>query len=613
MRRAPQFTVRPGRPARAGAWPLPAAGHEDVPGPTARMGRVPPATPADADMAAGTKYRGDCLARPAGGGLPPPQRPIQPTRGTSTSTTATPTPTTRPTTTRLAWCEAEREPAGHLPGATPLGLRQLWRAYRACRKGKRQARDTQAYEARLLDRLVQSRDAIASACWRPSRTSAFVVTRPKLRQIHAAPFADRVVHHALVERLAPLYERVFIHDSYANRLGKGTHAAVDRLQQFMRSVSHGGARRAHALQLDVANFFNSIHRPTLWRLLQHRLARAVRAGQVPAEEARTLQSLCRALLAANPAEGARLRGNPRLLAQVPPHKRLGGMGPHTGLPIGNLTSQFFANVYLNELDQFIKHTLKCRHCVRYVDDFVLLYQDPAQLVAWRGQIEAFLAQRLSLRLKALAQPHPLQAGTDFLGYVVRPHYRLVRRRVVRHLLAHLAGFARRHVRPHALHLPPQACALLRARLASYLAHLRHAGGLWLWRRIQERHPWLARVFAPMATPQAPRPLWAPASVSGLGSQWRWLARTLPGHLALVQVGHCWQMRGACPPGLPPGRRVQQPGLGACTAWPLAALPNLRRGLRAQRLAYALMAQTGHFKSGFKRRALVACWAAPTFV
>ncbi|MBN9367652.1 MAG: hypothetical protein J0H59_11545 [Comamonadaceae bacterium] len=427
------------------------------------MDRVPPVHAAAAALEAGTKCRGYSLAGPAGGGTPPPQRPVRPMRGTSTSTTATSTTTTtttRPIPTRFAWCEAESEhTAGQPPGAAPppWGLRHLWRAYRACRKGKRQARDTQVYESRLLDRLLQSRGAIASAGWRPSRTSVFVVTRPKLRQIHAAPFADRVVHHALAERLAPLYERVFIHDSYANRRGKGTHAAVDRLQAFMRSAPHGGTGPAHALQLDVANFFNSIHRPTLWRLLQHRLARAVRAGQLPADEARTLQSLCRALLAANPAEGARQRGNPRLLAQVPPHKRLGGMGPHTGLPIGNLTSQFFANVYLNALDQLVKHTLQCRHYVRYVDDFVLLHDSPAQLLAWRGQIEAFLAQHLSLRLKALAQPHPVQAGTDFLGYVVRPHYRLVRRRVVRHLRAHLADFERRHVRPHALRPRPARC------------------------------------------------------------------------------------------------------------------------------------------------------------
>lgn len=357
----------------------------------------------------------------------------------------------------FASCEAEREPAGDKiksgrqpPPVAPFGLHALWRAYRVCRKGKRNSRDTQAYEASLLDKLVASRDALArwssSGAWHPSRTYSFIVSRPKLREIHAAPFADRVVHHVLVNRLARIYEPVFIHDSYANRLGKGTHAAVDRLQGFMRQASAGGSQGAYALQLDIANFFNSIHRPTLFR------------------------------------------------------------------PIGNLTSQFFANVYLNALDQFVKHQLKARWYVRYVDDFVLLHPDPAQLLAWRGQIEDFLRQRHSLKLKSLAQPHPLQQGTDFLGYVIRPFYRLARRRVLKRLQCCLRAFARQHVRPHALDLPP-------------------------------------------------------------------------------------------------GHRVQRPGLGPCTEWPLAALPLLRKRLMASNTDHLVVAHSGHFTTGFKRRSLSAVWLA----
>ena len=294
----------------------------------------------------------------------------------------------------FASCVAERERGST---AEPFGLRALWRAYKVCRKGKRAARDTQGYEARLVDKLVRSRDALASLRWRPSRTFSFVVSHPKAREIHASPFADRVVHHVITNRLARLYEPVFIHDSYANRAGKGTHAAVDRLQAFMRQASQGGARPAYALQLDIANFFNCIHRPTLFRLLQGRLQRDVRAGRLTStDEASHLQTLCRVLLEGDPTAGVRQRGPAGRFALVPPHKRLGAVGPTSGLPIGNLTSQFFANVYLNELDQFVKHQLKCRWYVRYVDDFVLLHADPAQLLAWREQIVAFLTERLIL-------------------------------------------------------------------------------------------------------------------------------------------------------------------------------------------------------------------------
>ena len=521
----------------------------------------------------------------------------------------------------FASCVAERERGSH---AEPFGLRALWRAYKVCRKGKRAARDTQGYEARLLDKLVSSRDALSQGRWRPSRTFSFVVSHPKAREIHASPFADRVVHHVIANRLARLYEPVFIYDSYANRVGKGTHAAVDRLQVFMRQASHGGARPAYALQLDIANFFNSIHRPTLFRLLQGRLQRDVRAGKLGSDEASSLQTLCRVLLEGDPTLGVRQRGHASHFALVPPHKRLGAVGPTSGLPIGNLTSQFFANVYLNELDQFVKHQLKCRWYVRYVDDFVLLHSDPAQLLAWRDQIVAFLAERLSLRLKALADPHPLNQGTDFLGYVVRPGYRLARRRVVRRMQVVLQAFERQHVRGTSrglgLDLPVSARELLRAQLASFCTHLSHAQSIRLWLRVQRRHAWLGQLFYLHANP-------------ALGLQPRWACAVPPGNLIeqytalrqrasaivaragaatptrlLMQVGRCWMLPGPSLSGLPAGLPTQRPGLGPCTEWPLTALPALRRGLQRLGLPHAVAEQTGHYATGFKRRTLTAWWA-----
>lgn len=522
--------------------------------------------------------------------------------------------------------------------AFPFGLHALWRAYKVCRKGKRAARDTQGYESRLPDRLVRSRDALASLRWRPSRTFSFVVSQPKAREIHASPFADRVVHHVITERLARLYEPVFIHDSFANRMGKGTHAAVERLQTFLRQACHGGTRSAFALQLDVANFFNSIHRPTLFRLLQGRLLRAVRAGQVAADEARTLQTLCRALLEGDPTVGVRQRGSARLRALVPAHKRLGALGAGRGLPIGNLTSQFFANVLLNELDQFCKHQLKARWYVRYVDDFVLLHPDAAQLRAWRERIAQFLADRLGLRLKALPEPFCVHAGpagaaaaappvrgVDFLGYVVRPFYRLARRRVVRRMQVCLADYARHHVRTSAaalaVDMPLAARAALRARLESYTAHLRHAHSLRLWQRVQAQHPWLRQLFVAVPAPAEPRlgpPAWAPAEgPANLAQQHAGLCARADGAALLLQVGRCWLLVGRpvlglqggwpWPASLPAGRATQRPGLGPCTEWPLAALATLRRALRQAGVPHAVAQQTGHTRTGFKQRSLVARW------
>ena len=503
------------------------------------------------------------------------------------------------------------------PPDGPFGLRALWRAYRACRKGKRKARDTQRYEARLLDRLVSTRDAIAGLRWRPSPALSFVVRRPKLREIHAARFGDRVVHHLLVDRLERLWEPVFIDDSFANRRGKGTHAAVDRLQSFLRSASGGTRRPVYVLKLDIANCFNSIHRPTLFRFVQQRLVRAVRRQDLARDEARALQTHCRALLSAEPAAGVRRLGPPGLFRSVPEYKRLGALGPGFGLPVGNLTSQFFANVYLNELDQFVKHELKARGYCRYVDDFVLVHPDPKQLLEWRQRIADFLEQRLRLRLKEWADPVPARRGVDFLGYVVWPAHRVPRRRVVRHFHARLAAYERAHVGRSGLRLPPRARDRLRAQVASFRAHCRHASAAGVWQRTLERFPWLRAMFDHPengSLAQSLRPRWNATSVSGLAGQYRALARRHSDACLLLEVGNRWLWpdsvaraagQGGC------GTAVLRPGLGRCREIAAAELPALCRRLRRAGQAYVLAAQTGHFRTGFRRREIVECWYPPT--
>ena len=271
---------------------------------------------------------------------------------------ATTTPTTRATTTPCGWCAAESDNAG------VFSFRSLYQAYRACRRGKRGARATQRHELWLLDHLIETREALQARRWTPARSVSFVTLRPKAREIHAAPFADRVVHHWLVSRLEPLYEPRFIHDSYANRRGKGTHAAVDRLQTFQRQVTRNGQRRAWFLQLDIRNFFYSIDRARLLALLRRRLDQARGRGERTTAETAALDWLCTVILETDPAAGSQRAGPAARFQRVPAHKRLDRAPPGRGLPIGNLTSQFFGNVYLNELDQFVKHTLRCRHYLR---------------------------------------------------------------------------------------------------------------------------------------------------------------------------------------------------------------------------------------------------------
>jgi len=323
--------------------------------------------------------------------------------------------------------------------AVPVSLVVCYAAWLKARRGKRPSANQLAFEVRWLDRLLELKTVLRAGRWQPARTVSFVVTHPKTREIHAPDFADRVVHHLLVERLEKLYEPIFIHDSYANRKGRGSHAAVDRLQQFMRSRNGQG----WYLQLDIHNYFNTIHRPTLYRMVCKHLEQCERRGILPGAHALALRSLCHKLLANKVA--ARVR-DPVAAALVPPHKRLANAAPGCGLPVGNLSSQFFANVYLNALDQFVKHTLKCRHYVRYVDDFVLLADDADQLRVWQTQIDAFLANTLALRCKEAVILQPLCQGVDFLGYRVFAGHRRVRPRVVAHCRAKLRDWAARHVR-----------------------------------------------------------------------------------------------------------------------------------------------------------------------
>ena len=183
-------------------------------------------------------------------------------------------------------------------------------------------------------------------------------------------------------------------------------------------------------------------------------------------------------------------------ARVPPHKRLENAAPGCGLPIGNLSSQFFANVYLDALDQFVKHRLKVKRYVRYVDDFVLIHESREQLLAWQHEIERFLQDELRLRLKPGARLRPLRAGIDFLGYVILPTHTRVRRRVVTHARSALAAWAVEHIRGgNVAQGTPEAFRRLRSVWGSYSGHFRHADAWRLQESLHGQFGWLGPLTA----------------------------------------------------------------------------------------------------------------------
>ncbi len=364
----------------------------------------------------------------------------------------------------------------------------LYRRYLECRQRKRGTINALKFELNAEENLWQLSRELQDKSYQPLRAVVFVVDKPKLREIIAADFRDRVVHHVAVERLEQIFEPKFIYDSYACRKDKGVHCAVDRLQGFIRNLS-GRNKPLYYLQLDIESFFINIDKNILYGLIRSKTRQ------------QDLLWLTREIIFHNPADNYIVKGDKRLWEKIPAHKSLLKSGiVEKGLPIGNLTSQFFANVYLNELDQFVKHQLKCRHYLRYCDDFILLSDDVDELGAAKTAIREFLQTRLQLQLNPrYGQILPLSNGVDFLGYIVNRDYKLVRKRVINNLEEKLQQFKNKLLEEQGkelrIHYDYPQLLKLWAVLSSYLGHFAHADSYRLQQSVIKRHNWLAEFFS----------------------------------------------------------------------------------------------------------------------
>ena len=218
-----------------------------------------------------------------------------------------------------------------------------------------------------------------------------------------------MVHHIIYNAISGRYYRRFIRDNYACIPGRGTHDGLRRISGFTRSITQNWTKPAYFLKADVANFFNSIDRPILINLAER---------HVPEE---WLRVLIRQIASHDPRINFSMRSHAALFDRVPRHKSLLHAPAGKGLPIGNLTSQFFANLYMNELDQYVKHVLKARYYGRYVDDVVLLHEDPDILDMWYMQMDEFIKSKLDIHF------HPnkkhlnlVDKGIDFTGFIMKP-------------------------------------------------------------------------------------------------------------------------------------------------------------------------------------------------
>ncbi|MDD2653482.1 MAG: reverse transcriptase/maturase family protein, partial [Candidatus Omnitrophica bacterium] len=344
---------------------------------------------------------------------------------------------------------------GHVAPASGLqegifSYSNIYRCYLKCRKNKRNTINALKFEINAEENITKLERELKQKTYSPSRSLLFAAQKPKLREIFAADFRDRVVHHILIDYLEKIWEPIFIYDSYSCRNSKGTHKAIIRLQKFLRQLTRNGNIRAYYLQLDIKDFFTSIDKFILFDLIKTKINDP------------DILWLAKTIIFWDCTTSFIKKGNPELLENIPFNKSLFGKRNLCGLPIGNLTSQFFANVYLNSLDQFIKHQLKVKYYMRYTDDFILLSQDKEELSRWKNEIKDFLAKELNLQLHPRRQKlQPVSNGIDFLGYIIRHNYILVRRRVINNLKTQLKE----------LKFCP---GKLQDSIASYLGHFRWA-------------------------------------------------------------------------------------------------------------------------------------------
>ena len=365
-----------------------------------------------------------------------------------------------------------------------FGFETLHKAYINCRKNKRNTINSLLFEQNLEQNLIALEQELKNRNYKPKRSVCFTVLKPKPREIFAADFGDRIVHHLLVSYLSEIFEPKFIYDSYACRKNKGTHRAVIRVKKFLRRATLNNRKRAYCLQLNISNFFMSISKKILYSLVKKHIKDS------------NMLWLLRTVIFNEPAENYIQKSPIKIRRKVPPHKSLLNVLEGNGLPIGNYTSQFFANVYLNELDQFVKHKLKCRFYLRYVDDFILVSESKEQLRKHKFEIEKFLKHNLNLKLNHKQKLLPASNGVNFLGYVIRQNYTLIRKRVAHNFREKLDSYRKEMIfeTQKFRKATYNNTFSLQATVNSYLGHFKWADSFNLKKAIFADNKWLCYYF-----------------------------------------------------------------------------------------------------------------------
>lgn len=316
-------------------------------------------------------------------------------------------------------------------------LLDLYRAYKDARRHKR-SRDYQLrFERNAGAELLRLRDAILSGTYRPGPSTCFIIHDPKMREVFAAQFRDRVVHHLLYNYIGPLLIPGFIRDSYSCIPGRGTHDGIYRLEESIRRVSGNYSRPCFILKLDIQGYFMHIHRQRLLEICLHALEPFRGRLDFP-----LVKYLLEVIILDDPTWNCRRRGSPSDWDGLPESKSLFRSPPGCGLPIGNLTSQLFSNVYMDLFDKFMVSLAGEGQYGRYVDDAYVVGSSPAELRKVIPLAETFLRERLGLSLsRNKIAVYSAYRGVEFLGAYLKPFRRYVGSRCLRRMEGKMAAWA----------------------------------------------------------------------------------------------------------------------------------------------------------------------------
>ncbi len=285
-----------------------------------------------------------------------------------------------------------------------ISVENLLLAWREFVRGKRKKADVQEFQYNLMSNILSLHNDLKAKTYGHGGYEAFKINDPKPRDIHKASVRDRLLHHALYRKLYPYFDTTFIHDSYSCRNGKGTHKAINQFRNFAHKVSKNYTKTCWVLKCDIRKFFASIDQEILMEILKRHI--------VDTDILSLLGDVIKSF---------KTNTDEDVVNKVSP------CSTSKGLPLGNLTSQLLVNIYMNEFDQFVKHTLSVKQYIRYADDFVFLSQDKKYLAEIVRYIVLFLEVTLRLEL----HPHKVSisthaSGVDFLGWVHFPHHRVLR-------------------------------------------------------------------------------------------------------------------------------------------------------------------------------------------